>query len=347
MQPFHKVLKLRTPRVWVTQSLIAANVLVFLAMLIGGAGFWHSPNAVQLAWGANFAPATQDGEWWRLASAMFLHFGLVHLVFNIWALWDAGQLVERMYGHLRFAGIYLISGLTGNLVSLVMQGNFAVSGGASGAIFGIYGALLTFLWYERTAIDSYEFRWLFGGAAAFAFATIVLGFTIPGIDNSAHIGGFIAGILMSQIFAQSLTVKKFPLKTAFVAACILTVASVLLVINIPPPKYRWSDEILLRKEIDEFLIQDQAINRSWLEIMNQGKQGNTTFDALAVQIDSAISDRYEESFEKLSQLPANASLPSATNLASLLEYVQHRKDESKMIAAKLRNQKTLEFRSVD
>ncbi|HYN54502.1 MAG TPA: rhomboid family intramembrane serine protease [Methylotenera sp.] len=346
MQPLHKVLKQRIPIIWVTQSLIAVNVLVFLAMLFDGAGFWHSPNGVQLAWGANFGPATQDGEWWRLGSAMFLHFGLLHLVFNIWALWDAGQLVERMYGHLHFISIYLISGLMGNLVSLVMQGNLAVSGGASGAIFGIYGALLTFLWYERAAIDSHEFRWLFGGAAVFAIATIVLGFTIPGIDNSAHIGGFVTGLLISQVLTKPLKTTRFRIKTAF-SICTMAVATVILVINIPPPKYRWSDELLLRKEIGDFLIKDQAINRSWLEIMNQGQQGNTTYDALAYQINSTISDPYDESFEKLSQLPSNTALPSATNLAHLLTYVQHRKDESKMIAEKLRNQKILGIRSVD
>jgi rhomboid protease GluP len=98
---------------------------VFLLMLAFGAGLWHAPNGVQLAWGANFGPATKDGEWWRLATAMFLHFGLVHLAMNMWALWDAGRLVERWIGHLRFAVLYLASGLAGNLVSLVVQGDRA------------------------------------------------------------------------------------------------------------------------------------------------------------------------------------------------------------------------------
>ena len=338
MQTLHDILKLRKPEIWVTKLLIAANLLVFAAMLLDGAGLWHSTNDVQLAWGANFAPATQDGEWWRLASAMFLHFGLAHLLLNMWALWDAGQWVERMYGHARFASIYIISGLVGNLFSLVIQGNFAVSGGASGAIFGIYGALLTFLWRERSAITKHEFRWLFWGALGFAIATIILGFIVPGIDNSAHIGGFISGILASIVFSQSVSAKIFPVKTSLITACGLLSAIALLVLNIPAPKYHWSDELLIRKQIEDFLQHDQAINRSWLEIIQADKQNNTTVDGLASQIDSAIGDRYEESFEQLSKLPADPALPSANKLESLLKYTQQRKDESRALAEKLRNQ---------
>jgi rhomboid protease GluP len=173
----------------VTLLLIAANLLVFGLMLGNGAGLWHAQNSIQLAWGANFGPATQDGQWWRLGSALFLHFGLIHLAMNLWALWDGGQLVERMFGHLRFIIIYLASGLCGNLLSLVIQGNEAVSGGASGAIFGVYGALLVFVWRERQQLNPGEFRWLFWGALGFSAVSITLGLIIPGIDNSAHIGG--------------------------------------------------------------------------------------------------------------------------------------------------------------
>lgn len=339
MQTLHEILRLRIPEVWVTKLLIGTNVLVFAAMLIGGAGFWHSPNGVQLAWGANFGPATQDGEWWRLGSAMFLHFGVVHLVLNMWSLWDVGQLVERMYGHLRFACIYLISGLSGNLVSLVFHGNSAVSGGASGAVFGVYGAVLIFLWRERAAITPHEFRWLFWGALGFATATIILGFIVAGIDNAAHIGGFITGILMSVVLAKSITARAMPIKITFATASIVVLACTILFMNIPAPKYRWSDELLVRSQINEFLYQDQAINRSWLEIMNEGKQGNKTLNELAGQIDSSISEPYVESFEKLSRLPNNPALPSANQLESLLQYAQQRKNESKALAEELRKQK--------
>ena len=111
-------IELRAPVPPMTRLLITLNVLVFVVMLFGGAGFWHSPNTVQLTWGANFAPATADGQWWRLASAMFLHFGALHLGMNMLALWDGGKLVERMFGALRFVVIYLVSGVGGNLLGI-------------------------------------------------------------------------------------------------------------------------------------------------------------------------------------------------------------------------------------
>lgn len=163
MLSLHDLLSRQARGIPVTRLLVAINLIVFVAMLAGGAGLWHSSNSVQLAWGANFGPATQDGEWWRLGTAMFLHFGIIHLGLNLWALWDGGQLVERMYGSVRFTAIYFASGLTGNLLSLVANKGLAISGGASGAIFGIYGALLVFLWRERHNLHPRDFRWFFWG----------------------------------------------------------------------------------------------------------------------------------------------------------------------------------------
>lgn len=269
---------------------------------------------------------------------MFLHFGAVHLALNSFALWDAGQLVERMYGHWRFLCIYLVSGLCGNLLSLVVQGNLAVSGGASGAIFGIYGAAFIFLWRERAAISAREFRWLFGGGLAFSAFTIVLGFIIPGIDNAAHIGGFVTGILASIVLSQTITARIMPIKFSTGAMLLMLLAVIVLIQLIPAPKYRWSDELLLRNQINAFLYQDQAINRSWLEIMHESKQGKSTFDALAGKIDNSISEPYEESFEKLSNLPQDPALPSAAQLESILQYTEKRKEASKAFAEKLREQ---------
>lgn len=335
--PLHDQLRERVPRAAVTQLLIAANALVFLAMLAGGAGLWHSSNGVQLAWGANFGPATQDGQWWRLGSALFLHFGVVHLALNMWALWDGGQFVERMYGPLRFAALYFAGGLAGNLLSLVAHRGHAVSGGASGAIFGLYGALLVFLWRERRNLQPHEFRWLFWAAVAFSVVTIVLGFLITGIDNAAHIGGFLAGMLCGVVFLRPLdAAQRVPRRARGLAGGVLALAIAVLIGLIPAPAYRWRDEVQAREEIGQFLREELTIGRAWQKILDDGRRGGVSFDELAGRIDTAIGDRYEESFEQLSNLPFNPALPSSATLETLRRYAEQRRDASRSLAEGLR-----------
>ncbi|MDN5835910.1 MAG: rhomboid family intramembrane serine protease [Nitrosospira sp.] len=345
MLPLHDLLYQRTPRVPVTKLLVGVNLLVFAAMLAGGAGLWHSDNTVQLAWGANFGPATQDGEWWRLGSAMFLHFGAIHLTLNLWALWDGGQLVERMYGHARFVVIYFASGLTGNLLSLVAHKGLAVSGGASGAIFGMYGALLIFLWRERRNLDSREFRWFFWGAAGFATATLIFGFLITGIDNAAHIGGFLAGMLGGILFSRPVgIIKRVSLRSRAFAGGAFILALVILISQVPVRPYRWSEEALARKEIGVFLRDDVAISRAWQGILDEGKRGNISFEELAGRIDANVGDRYEESFEQLSHLPSNPALPSSATVEMLRHYAERRMDASRALAEGLRAHKPEQVR---
>lgn len=333
----HDVLRRRMPGVPVTRFLVGANLLVFLAMLASGAGWGHSSTAVQLAWGANFGPATQDGQWWRLASAMFLHFGALHLLINMWALWDGGQLVERMYGPWRFAAIYFFSGIVGNLLSLVSHHGQVVSGGASGAIFGIYGALLLYLWRERRYLQPHEFRWLFWGAAAFASLTIAFGLLIPGIDNAAHAGGFCAGLLAGAGLVRPLmAARDLPRHARWLvgAACVLLL--LVLVSLIPAPAYRWRDEAQARRELGTFLRGDAEISRTWREILNETRKGGASFDDLAGRLETDVGDRYAESFEQLSQLSPDPALPSASSVLLARQYAALRRDASRSLAEGLR-----------
>ena len=340
MLSLHDLLYQRVPGVPVTKLLVGANLLIFVAMLASGAGLWHSSNTVQLAWGANFGPATQDGEWWRLGTAMFLHFGVVHLTLNLWALWDAGQLVERMYGHVRFTAIYFASGLAGNLLSLVAHKGLAISGGASGAVFGIYGALLVFLWSQRGRLHPHEFRWFFWGASAFAIVSLGLGLAITGIDNAAHIGGFVTGLLGGIIFASPAGISRKAShgfgRGRLAAICAFVLAVFMLVIRIPPPPYKWSEEVLARKEIGNFLRDDVAISQAWQRILNDARRSGVSFDELAGRIDTAVGDRYEESFEQLSELPPDPALPSAATVEMLRDYAERRRDASRALAEGLR-----------
>ena len=321
-----------------TAALIAFNAAVFVVMLAFGAGLWHSPNEVQLAWGANFGPATKDGQWWRLGSAMFLHFGIVHLGMNMWALWDCGRLVERLYGAPRLLLIYAASGLAGNLVSLVAQGDRAVSGGASGAIFGVFGALLVCLLRERRHVDPTEFRWLFWGGAAFALATLGLGLFVRGIDNAAHVGGLATGALLGVAIGRPQSPgRRIPAHQRMAAATVLLAAIALFALNIPEPRYRFGEELQARSAIRQFLDDEHRIGERWEQIVSAGRSGGATFDELAGDIDADVSKEYQDSFEQLSSIAISPNAPSAAQLEILRQYALIRGDAAHALAEALRS----------
>lgn len=337
-EPLIDQLYRRQPRVPATCALLTINLLVFLAMIGFGAGLWHSPNGIQLAWGANFGPATQDGQWWRLGTAMFIHFGVLHLATNMWALWDGGNFVERIYGSGRFLAIYAASGLIGNLVSLAVQGNRAVSAGASGAIFGLYGALLIALWREREVLHPREFKWLFWGAVGFSVAAISFGLLVAGIDNAAHIGGLATGCLLGIVLHRPLRTARATAPLIRLAAAGVTVAvAAYAIFNMPTPRYRWSEERAARSEIDQFLRQEAVIGSEWSALVARGNKRELSFAEMAIRLDGDIATRYERSFDALSRLPVSPEMPSASTILLLRGYADIRREETHLLAEGLRS----------
>jgi rhomboid protease GluP len=332
----------RPRRVPVTVALLAVNVAVFALMLLAGAGFWHTPNGVQLAWGANFGPATQDGQWWRLFTALFIHFGVVHLALNMWALWDVGRLVEQLYGRWRFAVLYVVSGLLGNLLSLVLHGNQAVSGGASGAIFSLYGALLVFLWRERRNVDPGDFRWLFGGAAVFSLLMLGVGFVVQGIDNAAHGGGLLAGALMALVLARRWGPDGItpPPYLAWTTAALMVVGTAALVWCLPEPSYRLGEEQKARDAIQQFLGEDQRTSRRLGSLLANSARTGQSFDELAHEIDTDVAAVYERSFEQLLNAQPGGAAPSAPKLELLQSYANQRAEAARELSQGLRAQDT-------
>jgi rhomboid protease GluP len=130
----------RESSVTLTQVLVGANVMVFVAMVLASGPSLDFTGQVMVHFGANFGPLP-SGDWWRLVTYMFLHGGLMHIAFNMWCLWDLGALCESLYGRWTFACIYLITGIAGGLASVAWNPG-VLSVGASGAIFGLAGALL-------------------------------------------------------------------------------------------------------------------------------------------------------------------------------------------------------------
>ena len=330
----------------ITTGLLAVNVVVFALMLLAGAGFWHTPNGVQLAWGANFGPATQDGQWWRLFTALFIHFGVVHLALNMWALWDVGRLMEQLYGRWRFALLYALSGLLGNLVSLVLHGNQAVSGGASGAIFSLYGALLVFLWRERRNVEPGEFRWLFGGAAVFASLMLGVGFVVQGIDNAAHGGGLVAGALLGMVLARrwgqnGIVPNK---RAAWGIATLLVLGTAVLVWKLPEPRYLLGEEQKARTAIQQFLAEDQRVSQRWGSLLANGPRSGSSFEELAGRIDTDVAAVYERSFEQLLAAQPTGAAPSAQQIEMLQSYANQRAEAARELSQGLRGQNPAQIR---
>lgn len=145
-----------------------------------------------LKYGANNAYLTKSGEYYRLLSSMFIHIGLLHLLFNMYALYIVGPQVESFYGKFKYFLIYILSGVSGSILSITFSSN-TVSAGASGAIFGLMGALLYFGFFYRNYLGSV----IKSQIVPIIILNLVIGFSTSGIDNAAHIGGLIGGILTS------------------------------------------------------------------------------------------------------------------------------------------------------
>lgn len=335
----------RTAWASATVVLIWLNVAVAAAMVLFGAEGTRGAYSVQLAWGANFGPATTDGEWWRLGTAMFLHFGPLHLAMNMLALWDSGRYVENLFGKVRFAIVFFASGLVGNLVSLAAHGDGAVSGGASGAVFGVYGALLMYLLLARRRIHPADFRWLFWGAAIFSVATLVLGLLVPGIDNAAHAGGLAAGAVTGYMLVDSTnSLDPPPHAGRLILAACFVIALGFIVLYLPAPRYDWSEEKVAREEIRDFIDEDARINARLRRILSSPSSQGTSFDQLAGRIEAEVAQSYDRSFDQLSSLHLSPEAPSAETLDRLKRYAEARRDASHALAEGLRDRDTNRIR---
>ena len=184
----------------VTYALLVVNLLVFAAAQRAGAG--DDPE-VLLDYGAMFSPLIADGQYWRLFTAMFLHADIPHILFNGLGLVLFGSLVERTYGHLRFAAIYVIAGLSGSVLSFGMN-SIAIGAGASGAIFGVLGALGAFFAVQRNTLGA-PARINLAMVAVMAGISLAYGLVTPRIDNWAHLGGLIGGAAMGLALSPTLS----------------------------------------------------------------------------------------------------------------------------------------------
>lgn len=185
---------------FITPILLDLNILIFIVMIISGVNIIQPDSESLLNWGANFRPMTLEGEWWRLITNCFLHIGILHLLMNMYALLYIGVLLEPHLGRTRFISAYLLTGLIASVASLWWH-DLTISAGASGAIFGMYGVFLAML--TTNLIEKTARKALLTSIVFFVGYNLINGLK-GGIDNAAHIGGLVGGLVIGYSLIPSL-----------------------------------------------------------------------------------------------------------------------------------------------
>jgi len=247
LQRFNRAVLAVTPHTYVTTALVITNLLVFFGLL----GLSLSPvgdYAARLQDGAiNAATLTLNGEWWRLVTSLFLHANLPHLAFNLWALWNIGRQCERLIGNLTFGILYLLCGLAASMSSIVWDAaHYSI--GASGAVFGIFGAFFAVLALNHPNVPRSYVRAHRWSTAAFIVVNLVAGAFTYYVDNAAHVGGLAAGLLLGGILAAGAGAEDIGrARSGRLSVAIVATVSILLVgvwfsrggSTDPSASYRW------------------------------------------------------------------------------------------------------------
>ncbi len=243
-----------------TYLLVGINCGVFLAMVARGASIWMPTLDQLMFWGADRPNNVLIyGEWWRIVTAMFVHVGILHLATNMWCLWNLGLLAEPLMGSFGLFAAYILTGAAGNLLSTFYNWvrpihdasgapYFQAGAGASGAVFGIAGALIVLLKSKRLPVPPRELWRLRRSVIYFAAINLVIGlavnfgsgFTGVEVDNSAHIGGFLCGLLIAAPMVPRIGSPRsdfeFKLRLAVGLVVLLLVLFGFYVAHIPPPQ---------------------------------------------------------------------------------------------------------------
>jgi rhomboid protease GluP len=244
-----------------TYLLLGINCAVFLAMVGNGVSIGTPTTEQLMHWGANNAGSVLiNGEWIRIVTAMFVHVGILHLATNMWCLWNLGLLAEPLMGSFGVLAVYILTGAAGNLLSTdinwlwpIRDGAggvfFPAGAGASGAVFGIAGALIVLLKSNRLPVPPEELKKLRRSVIYFAALNLVLGLSISGgnmflhsslnIDNMAHLGGFASGLLFAAPMVPRLGSPRTVFNTRLRLAVGMVVGVLVLfafyIDNVPPP----------------------------------------------------------------------------------------------------------------
>lgn len=304
---------------FITPILIILNIVLFGIMVISGVNVLMPDNDSLLLWGANFKPFTLDDQWWRLVTSCFLHIGIFHLLMNMYALFFIGILLEPYLGKSRFIFAYFLTGITGSVASLYWN-DLTISAGASGAIFGMYGVFLAML--STNLIEKSARKSLLVSISIFVGYNLLNGFN-QGIDNAAHIGGLVGGLIIGYSFLLSLK-EESNRNLKYVTILALTV--LILFGSYAVVSTSSNDMVKYEEEMQKFvLMEETALNIFSLP-------DNTTDEEYIKALKENGFRLWEKSLNLIQQVD-QLDLPDAVHLrnSKLIEYCKLRKESYELV----------------
>ncbi|AYQ28238.1 MULTISPECIES: rhomboid family intramembrane serine protease [unclassified Polaromonas] len=311
VENFDARLKQLTPVTWALYLVVCVNVAVWLANLGAGISAFKPLPSELLAWGANSAASVvEDRQYWRLLTATFLHGGFLHLALNMLGLWEAGRQLNRLHGNLQFLLIYLASALTGSALSLHYSAQQSVSVGASGAVFGVLGALLVAMYQHRGQIPGITSKNVMTSQGVFLAYALVQGFSKQGIDNAAHVGGLIAGCVLAWMLTEKIAVVATParrLSTAAIGALLSGVAVAALVVTTPAPAVHHRQLFEFQAGLTRILPLMKATEKAFQADVKALREGKMTEEQFAQALQTQHLPGYQAVQRALAPLdvPAN------------------------------------------
>ena len=251
-----------TPSFPITTALIGLNALVFLIMVLRGVSFLSPSPQQAIAFGADFGPLTLNGQWWRLLTSMFVHFGILHIGLNMWCLWNLGRAAEQLMGRVSYLLAYFVSGIFSSIASVYWH-PMGASAGASGAIFGMAGVLVAYVKLKKTPSHLTINSKMLGSLGTFIAYNLAFG-ALPGISNAAHIGGLLMGLAVGAVLpaasaSESSRRTRLTLVAIFSAIALLGSAVAAKKLNSQVSELTSAEQLLAQKKTDEALTRLQQL----------------------------------------------------------------------------------------
>lgn len=331
-----RVMNFSKSNLYITYGIIAINIVVFILMVMDGVSILEPKTADIIRWGANYGPLNLSGDWWRLITSVFVHIGIIHIVFNMVALYMAGVYLEPMLGKVRYIVAYLCTGVCASLLSLWWHKEPVAAAGASGAIFGLYGLFLALL--VTKAIPKQIRNGLLQSIGIFVAYNLIYGLK-AGVDNAGHVGGLVSGFVVGCIYY--LTLKKDGARKLLVpaVAAVILLTMVITVVYLENNKTGSLERKTILQEMQNYRYKDaERFENTFNRLVDIEEKAlapynnNQLSDAeLANQLEEITLPEWEKAEAIMRELESYDVSDQSKQKASLMnEYVQLRIVETRL-----------------